>query len=77
MKQALWIAFAVIVLALVVFFGLKILSTKVSDECVRGNQSACVYFEAQEKASQAEKDLQIAKEAYEVSLEATKTSGGE
>lgn len=86
MKKALLIGFVVIIVIAVLYAGFLALqennNNKVAAECLRGNQTACNYFQARENLAaeklqlqEAQTALQQAKEAYEASLEATQTGG--
>lgn len=81
MKKALWIGFVVIVIA-VLYAGFLALqennNNKVAAECLRGNQTACAYFQAQENVTAVEIMLQEAKTNLATAREAYKASlGGE
>jgi len=80
-KKALWIGFVVIVIA-VLYAGFLALqennNNKVAAECLRGNQTACAYFQAQENVTAVEIMLQEAKTNLATAREAYKASlGGE
>lgn len=83
MKKALWIAFIVIIVVAILYAGFLALqennNNKVAAECLRGNQTACTYFQAQENVTAVEIMLQEAKTNLTTAREAYKASqqGGE
>jgi len=82
-KKALWIAFIVIIVVAILYAGFLALqennNNKVAAECLRGNQTACAYFQAQENVTATEILLQEAKANLTTAREAYKASqqGGE
>lgn len=83
MKKALWIVLVVVVLGGLLYTGFLALqegnTNKVAAECLRGNQAACAYFQAQENVTATEILLQEAKANLINAREAYKASqqGGE
>lgn len=74
MKKALIVILVLAVLAAIVFIPTWGEGDKIATECLRGNETACALFQAQENVTAAESllqeaktNLQIAREAYEAS----------
>lgn len=56
-----YIVIALLVVAVIVLAIIPSGST-VAENCLRGNQYACAYFEAQENVDRAQEELQLARE---------------
>ena len=80
MKKALWIVLVVVIVIGLVYTGFLALqennNNKVAAECLRGNQAACTYWQAQENVTAAENQLQEAKSSLQAAREAYKASQG-
>jgi len=64
-KPRVGIFYAVIVVLVIVVLILAIApsaSNQAAEDCLRGNNSACVYFQAQEEVGRAQQELDAAKE---------------
>lgn len=57
------IIIVILVLAVIVLAIIPPIGSKAAEDCLRGNNSACVYFEAQEEVGRIEQELRVAKEA--------------
>lgn len=80
MKKALWIVLVVVIVIGLVYTGFLALqennNNKVAAECLRGNQLACNYWQAQEAVTAAENQLQETKNSLQAAREAYKASQG-
>lgn len=61
MKKALIVVLVLVVVAAVVFIPSWGENDKIATECLRGNETACALFQAQENVTAAENLLQEAK----------------
>lgn len=75
-KEALIIILVLAVIAAVIFIPTWGENDKIATECLRGSESACALFQAQENVSAAESLLQEAKANLVIAREAYKTSTG-
>ncbi len=77
-KKDFLIVFLVVLVAIVIFFGLKAVienqSNKIAAECLSGSQTACALFQARENVAATEILLQEAKTNLATAREAYKAS---
>ena len=76
MKKALIIILVLAVVAAIIFIPTWGENDKVATECLRGSQTACALFQAQENVTAAENQLQEAKSSLQAAREAYKASQG-
>jgi hypothetical protein len=57
-----YIVIALLLVAVIVLAIIPSLGSNIAEECLRGNNYACAYFEAQEEVNRAKQQLEAAKE---------------
>jgi hypothetical protein len=58
-----YIVIALLVVTVIVLAIIPSMGSAVAEDCLRGNQYACVYFQAQENVYRAQEELRLAREA--------------
>lgn len=57
-----YVIIAVVLVGVIVLAITPSLGSNAAEDCLRGNQSACVYFQAQEEVDRIQQELDAAKE---------------